>query len=548
MRKRAFFSIFAIVTVFLISCRPSKEPDEIQVFRYNESKGISTLDPAFARNQSIIWPVSQIFNGLLELDENLEIQPSLAHSWEISDDGKVYTFYLRRDVRFHSHPSLETADQQTVNASDVEYSFSRILDPEVASPGLWIFNNLDRNNPDHPFGFKALNDSVFRIWLKAPFPALPGLLTMPYCYVVPEEVVKAEGADFSRQPVGTGPFLVRFWKDDEMLVLLKNDDYFEKDSAGRSLPYLDAINISFIKDKQSEFMEFLLGNLEMMNGIHPSYKDELLDGNGELRSKYHESLKLITQDYLNTEYLGFLVDESLETARTSPVSDRNIRKAINFGFSRSKMMRYLRNNIGTPALHGFIPAGFANYRVGEVDGYDLNRDSVRYYLEKAGYPEGKGLPEILLTTTSDYLDLCEFIQYELSLSGIRIRLDVATGASFRNQVANSELVFFRGSWIADYPDPENYLSLFYSGNFSPFGPNYTHFSHTAYDSLYLQTFRMQDEKERFRAYRSLDRMIVNEAPVVPLYYDQVVRFTRVDVKGLTSGSLNQLSLKNVSLE
>ncbi len=548
MRKNFLLGIFIINTFFLHSCRQTSESDDLQVFRYNESKGIPTLDPAFARNQSIIWPVSQIFNGLLELDENLEIQPSLARSWEVSDDGKTYTFLLRKDVYFHSHPSLKTEQQQRFRASDVEYSFSRILDPEVASPGLWIFNNLERDHPDHPLGFKAINDSVFRIFLKTPFPALPGILTMPYCYVVPEEVVQAEGTNFSRQPVGTGPFLVRFWKDDEMLILVRNNNYFEKDGAGRTLPYLDAINISFTKDKQSEFMEFLLGNLEMLNGLHPSYKDELLDGNGQLRIKYKNRLRLITQDYLNTEYLGFLVDDSLETALKSPVSDKNFRKAINFGFSRSKMMRYLRNNIGTPAVHGFIPEGFANYPVNKVKGYDLNRDSVSFCLEKAGYPEGKGLPEILLTTTSDYLDLCEFIQYELSLSGIRIRLDVATGASFRNRVANSELIFFRGSWIADYPDPENYLSLFYSGNFSPSGPNYTHFSNPVYDSLYLHTFRVTDEKERYRIYGILDRMIVDEAPVVPLYYDQVVRFTRMDVEGLTSGSLNQLSLKKVILE
>jgi peptide/nickel transport system substrate-binding protein len=141
-----------------------------------------------------------------------------------------------------------------------------------------------------------------------------------------------------------------------------------------------------------------------------------------LNPKYKEKCKILSGAYLNTEYLGFLVDSSMESVNMSPLSNIFLRKAINFGFNRGKMMKYLRNNLGDPAIHGFVPPGLPGYNPSLVRGYDYSRDSALFYLEKAGYPQGIGLEELVLTTTSDYVDLCEFIQYELSLVGIKLKL------------------------------------------------------------------------------------------------------------------------------
>jgi ABC-type transport system substrate-binding protein len=223
----------------------------------------------------------------------------------------------------------------------------------------------------------------------------------------------------------------------------------------------------------------------------------------------------------------------------------NLRKAINYGFDRVKMMKYMRNNIGKPALSGFIPQGLSAFDQNEVPGYFFNSDTARYFLRKAGYPEGIGLPPILLTTTSDYLDICEYIQFELSKIGIKIEIEVATGASFRNKVANSNLLFFRGSWIADYPDAENYLSLFYSPNKSPAGPNYTRFSNPVYDSLYMTAITATDPVALKMLYNRMDKLIIDESPVVPLFYDYSVRFTSHKLIGLGSNPMNLLTLKKV---
>jgi len=536
--RRTIFLIILVFSVF--SCNNSSSyPDKNKkIFRYNESKGISTLDPAFAKSQVLIWPANQLYNGLAQIDNQLNVKPSIAKTWKISDDGKTYTFYLRSDVYFHDHELFSDGKGRKVIADDFVYSLNRIINPRIASPGAWIFNNLSEN------GIASLNDTTLEIRLKSPFPAFIGLLTMQYCSVVPKEVVEYYGNDFRNHPIGTGPFQFKLWKENEKLVLVKNPNYFEKDSADNPLPYLDAISIRFISDKQSEFLEFLKGNIDFISGVSAANKDELITKSGNLNPSYADKITMIHQPYLNTEYLGFMIDSSKYSDKNHPVLNKKVRQAINFGFDRSKMMKYLRNNIGTPAINGFIPLGLPSFS-DSVFYYNYSPDKVRNLLNEAGFPNGSGLTSITLTTTSDYLDLCEYIQQQLSEFGIVIKINVITGATFREMVANSKVEFFRGSWIADYPDAENYMALFYGKNFSPVGPNYTHYSNPCFDLLYKSSFNVTDDSERYEIYRQMDKLIMEDAVVVPLFYDQVILFVNKDIRGLESNPMNLLNLKYV---
>jgi peptide/nickel transport system substrate-binding protein len=534
------FVFLALILLSLFSCNNTYENKIAgkKIFRYNESKGISTLDPAYAKSQVLIWPANQLFNGLVQLDNQLNVNPSIAKSWKISDEGKTYMFFLRTDVCFHDHEIFNQGKGRRVIASDFVFSLSRITDPAIASPGAWIFNNVAEN------GISAINDSTLEIKLKSAFPAFLGLLTMQYCSVLPKEIVEYYGNDFRSHPVGTGPFQFKLWKENEKLILVKNPTYFEKDSAGTALPYLDAISVRFISDKQSEFLEFLKGNIDFISGVSTANKDELITKSGNLNPAYTDRIKMIHQPYLNTEYLGFLVDLSKYSNKSHPLLNKKVRQAINYGFDRTKMMKYLRNNIGTPAINGFIPQGLPAFS-DTIIYYDYNPDKVRNLLKEAGFPNGEGLVPITLTTTSDYLDLCEYIQQQLSEFGIKINIDVITGATFREMVSSSKVEFFRGSWIADYPDAENYMALFYSKNHSPIGPNYTHYSNSTFDELYEKSFTTTDDNKRYEIYRQMDRLIMEDAAVVPLFYDQVILFVNKDIKGLESNPMNLLNLKYV---
>jgi peptide/nickel transport system substrate-binding protein len=209
------------------------------------------------------------------------------------------------------------------------------------------------------------------------------------------------------------------------------------------------------------------------------------------------------------------------------------------------MIRYLRNGIGIPGNKGMIPKGMPAFNEAADYGYTFNPEKCRSLLEGAGFGSENPVPPITLVTTSDYLDLCKFVQSQLQNVGFTVEIEVAPPAAVIERRAQSRINFFRASWIADYPDEENYLSLFYSENFAPSGPNYTHFSNTTFDSLYRKSFSATDRNLRNMLYRKMDSLVMDEAPVAILYYDESLRFIQNNIEGMTSNPINLLNLKNV---
>ena len=525
----------------LISCY-NKNKKERNIFHYNETTGIASLDPAFAKNQSIMWVVHQLYNTLVEVDQNLNIVPSLAKSWDISPDRLTWIFHLRNDVFFHDDPVFPNGKGRRMTAADVAYSFSRIMDKETASPGSWIFNRkVDSIQP-----FKAINDSTFQLQLIRPYNPILGILSMQYCSIVSKEAVEKYGKDFRRHPVGTGPFQIVAWEEGQAMVLKKNPHYFERDSLGNNLPYLDGIKISFYDSKATEFLLFREKQLDFINDIEASFKDEVLTKMGTLRKNWDGKIVLQTHPYLNIEYLGILVDSTNELVKNSPMRFKAIRQAINYGFDRRKMILYLRNSLGTPAESGFIPLGLPSFDSSVVKGYNYNPAKSKALLEEAGFPDGKGLPVIKLLTIPIYSDMADFIAKQLGEVGIPIQVEVIQKSLLLDMTANSKALFFRGSWIADYPDAENYLSVFYSKNPAP--PNYTRYKNQQFDQLFEEALTENNDSIRYDLYRKADQLMIQDAPVVPLWYDEVVRFVQPYVKGFVPNALNLLELRKTKLE
>ncbi|APY09362.1 ABC transporter substrate-binding protein [Winogradskyella sp. J14-2] len=535
--KSLFFKLL-ILSVTFFSCSSKKDADKDHlVFRYNEHKNISSLDPAFSKDLADIWATHQLFNGLVQMDNQLNIAPCIAKKWVVTDSAKTYTFLLRNDVYFHKHylfgsstsPSKQDSTR-TVNASDFEYSFNRLKDEKLVSPGSWVLKKVE--------SYAALNDSTFQIRLKQPFPAFLGLLTMKYCSVVPKEIVEYYGSDFRSNPIGTGPFKFKRWEENIKLVFRRNDSYFETDEKGQQLPYLEAVAVTFLPDKQSEFLQFAQGNIDFVSGLDASYKDEILTADGKLRPRYANDVNMIRGPYLNTEYLAFFMETKGEE-----IQSKKLRQAINLGFDRNKMITYLRNGIGIPATGGFIPKGLPGFDA--AIGFTYQPEKAKQLVLEFKSETGISNPEVTLTTTSNYLSFCEYIQREIQKIGVKVNVDVIPASSLKDAKANGQLDFFRASWIADYPDAENYLSLYYSKNFAPNGPNYTHFKSDAFDQIYEAAYLETDPKIRANLYTKMDSLVMSTAPVVPMFYDEVVRFTRKKVKGLGINATNLLELKNV---
>ncbi|HRP89247.1 MAG TPA: ABC transporter substrate-binding protein [Edaphocola sp.] len=538
MSKIFFSKISLLILLFFLSCTHEKSLDKT-IFRLNQSGGLESLDPAFAKNLSIMWNVHFLFNTLTEVNKKMEVIPSLAKSWELDESGLQYTFHLQNNVFFHDNPAFPNGIGRRMTAWDVQYSFDRLIDPKTASSGAWIFN--DRVRKEKPF--EVLNDSTFVIHLATPFRPLPEILSMPYCSIVPKEVVEKWGKDFRSHPCGTGPFQFIYWDEGNTLVLHKNPKYWEQDQQGNKLPYLDAVQISFNDTKATEFLLFRQGNLDFINGIDGSFKDLVLTRNGDLKPDFINKFRLQKLVYLNTEYIGILMDGNADLVKNSGLRFQKVRQAINYGFDRNKIVTYFRNGVGVPATTGFIPKGMpgTEHRTSRV--YDYNPRKALSLLAEAGFPNGKGLPPIILQCPEVSVDICNFVASQLNDIGIPVKVQVMQPGILRQEMSRSKTAFFKGQWIADYPDAETYLAFFYSKLPAP--PNYTRFSDKKYDKLYLKSLQEQDNALRFSMYAQMDSIISETAPVVPLFYDEMLHFTQNNIVGFEQNPLNIIDLKRV---
>lgn len=525
--NRFFIVINSII--LLISCQNTSTLDDFKVFRYNSSNGISSLDPAFARTQENIRAVNQLFNGLVQLDDSLNIKPAIAKSWKISSDGKLYTFTLRKDVLFHKHPLFKNTAERTADAYDFEYSFRRLIDPKTASDGAWIFNGITKG----PGAFNAVNDSTFTIQLERPFAPLLNMLSMAYCYVVPEIIVEEIGTAFGKSPVGTGPFQFANWAEGVKLNFKKNPEYFES-TASSPIPKIDGISITFVQSNQTALLQMVQGQLDVFSGLESSFKDEILSGNGELKGKYSKSFDLLKRPFLNTEYLAFHMQEE-------PFKDSIVRRAINLAVNRSDMVRYLRNGIGKAAKGGFIPYGLPGYRPNNT--LEHNPELAKALVNQLP-PEKRTLK---LTTTKDYLDLCILVQRDLVAVGFNVSVDPIPSSLLKQQKSAGDVTFFRSSWIADYPDGENYMACFYSKNHAPNGPNYTRYSNPLFDAYYEELIRSTDPKTKASLLQKMEQILAQDLPYVILFYDESIWIKPKYLTGLSINPLNHMDLRQLEI-
>jgi peptide/nickel transport system substrate-binding protein len=527
-----------LLWVGMAACGGEKAaPEQRRAFRYNQHNPITSLDPAFARTQNNIWAVDCLFNGLVQLDDSLRVQPCLARDWAVSPDGLQYRFRLRDDVFFHDSEAFPGGKGRRMVASDVAYSFERLLDAQWPKPGSWIFKG--RVAAERPFGTEG--DSVFVLRLAEPFQPMLQILTMQYASVVPREACEFYGRDFRRHPVGTGPFRFKVWAENQALVLLKNERYFERDRAGQRLPYLDAVKTTFITDRKTAFLEFKKGNLDYFFGLESAYINELLSTDGSLQPALADRFYFVKNPYLNTEYLGIRMDST----GSSPLQRRKLRQALNYGFDRALMLRTLRNNVGKPADAGFSPRGLPSYDPLATPGFRYDPERAARLLAEAGFPRGQGLPTLTLLCNAEYLDLCTFLTRQWEDLGIRVQIEMTETALLRERMRNGQAPFFKASWIADYPDAESFMTCFYGPNAAP--PNYTQFQNAGFDALYRAALLENDTRRRYGLYHQMERILLEEAPVVLLFYDETAQFASRRVSGLSGNAINLLSLKKVKI-
>ncbi|GHA57871.1 ABC transporter substrate-binding protein [Pontibacter akesuensis] len=536
-----------ILGLFSACSEAAKTGTDKTVFRYNQPEALSSLDPAFARNQANIRAVTQLYNGLVELDQELKTGPGIAKSWEVSEDGRSYTFHLRDDVYFHDSEVFKSGKGRKVTAADFEYSFKRIVDPATASTGAWVFNDkvlTDASGAISDTAFLAVNDSTFKVYLNEPFIAFMEILTMPYAYVVPQEAVAKYGKDFRANPVGTGPFVFKLWDEGNAIVMHRNPRYWKKDAQGQQLPYLDAVQITFITDKKSEFLTFMQGKLDYLSGIKEGSRDLILNNDGTIQEDFKDAFTVQKVPYLNTEYIGFQLDPTNLSNPNPALKDKRVRQALSYAINKKEMIAYFRNNMGIPGESGMVPPSLPSFDAKAVVGYSYNPQKAVALLQEAGYNAGNPL-QMRLSTVAEHKELAEYMQKKWAEVGAKVQIDINQAPAHQETVDNGRAPFFMKSWLGDYPDAENYLALFYSKNFSPAGPNKTHFVNEEFDRLYEKANLERDVKKRWALYQQMDQIVMDEAPVIVLFYDEVIMLTQNNIVGLEANPMNTLKLEQV---
>ncbi|MBF0538338.1 MAG: ABC transporter substrate-binding protein [Nitrospirae bacterium] len=453
----------------------------------------TTLDPAYVVDVLGGMIAAKLYNGLVRLDDDLQVAPDIARQWRVSDDGLTYTFVLREDVVFHNDKRL-TAD-------DVVYSFRRIMSPQTHSPNAWMFKNVA--------DVKVAQTGTIEITLKRPFAPFLKLLTMPAAYIVSEAEVERFGKDFGLHPVGTGPFALSRWEPDNDVVLKKNGLYFDPPAKINGIVY------RIIPEDITSVTEFLTGNLDILGVPASAYAMFAKDA--------HYAGLIAHSSGLNTFYLG------LNNSR-GPLDNPNLRKAIACAIDRRKILqRYLQGQgrYATSAVPSVLSAaapygGLKGYAV--ADYYPYDPDRALAFLRASGIAGSVKL-RFYVSAIQESIDIAEIIAYYLRQVGIGVEIRILEWSAYKVAINNGEPDMFWLSWWADYPDAENFLyPMFHSSNLGA-GGNRIRYINPQVDALIEQARRTLADSEREAIYKRVEDAVVTDAAAVFFWHrnDYIVR-------------------------
>ncbi len=450
----------------------------------------TTLDPAYIVDVSGGVIAAKIFDGLVGFDQSANIVPDIAESYEISPDGKTYTFHLRQGVRFPNGREL--------TAADFKYSFERVLSPDTNSPRTWLFDRIIgarefmEGKAPGVAGINPVDARTLKIELAAPFGPFLGLLAMPGAYAVPKEEAEKWGKDFSDHPAGAGPYTLSAWAHGSRVQLSANPSYFGEK------PKVKGILYRIIPEDLTAVAEFERGNLDAIGIPAPEFR------------RYTKSPKwkdnIVHEVGMNTYYLGF-------NCSRPPFDNPVLRKAVSMAIDRRRILDTIYERRGVLA-YGPVPQTLLPLPgcCLEAFPYNYNPEEARKLIKGSG---AKGLKvKIYIGADQETLDMVEVIQQYLKDAGVEASIVQLEWSAYKQAINSGDADLFWISWQADYPDPENFLyPVFYSGNIGPAG-NRARFKDPEFDRLIVKAQSEPDPSKRRQLYYQAQARILEMAPWV----------------------------------
>ncbi len=573
MKIKLFALLIAVVT--MVSCGgDDKEKHNStaangnvyygDVLRLNEVEDFRSLFPLSVTDVISHRIANQVYEGLVKLSQkDLSIQPGLAESWEISDSAKKFVFHIRKGVKFHDDEAFPNGQGREVTAQDIKYCFDKMCSNLPENQASTFFQNKvigakeyyqstteKKPLPGGVSGIKVIDDYTLEIDLVYPFSGFLNLLTTAYGWIYPKEAFDKYGIEMRVKAVGTGAFKVKNIKEGLGVVLEKNPNYWRSDVHGNKLPYLDAIKWTFIKEKKSELLEFKNGNIDM---VYQLPLEMIKDVTSELENAKKENIPFVLQNTpaQTVYYLGFQHQSKL-------FSNKLVRQAFNYAIDRNSIVIYTLQGEGVPGNYGIVPPAYKNYDVSKLKGYEFNPEKARKLLAEAGYANGKGFPSLTLQINSGggdrNIQTAEVVQKMLKENlNIDVKFNVMPLAQHIEALESGKSEFWRLGWIADYPDPENFLNILYGANV-PADPkansfvNPVRYKSEKFDSLFLAGLKETDEAKRNALFLQAEQVAIDDAAIMPIFYDENTRLLQVFVKNFDVNAMEYRDLSEVYID
>ena len=468
------------------------------IFRLNFSDP-PTFDPALVTDTTSASIIVEIFSGLVTLNKDLEIIPDLAESWDISEDGKKYTFNLRKGIKF--------SNGDPVKASDFKWAIERASNPDTGSLNAEVYLGdivgvkeviESGGSLTEVSGLKAIDDNTLEITIDEPKTYFLAKLTYPTAFVLSQDYIEKQGEDWIDNPVGTGPFILSEYQIGQTLKLKKNENYWAEKAKvdGIIMNLAGGVSMAMYENDEIDITGVGLADLERVKDPNDSLSKDLVN----------------VPPQFSLNYIGFNVN-------MPPFDDVNFRKALSYAVDKEIIAEKIYSGLTKPS-YSIIPPGFPGYSP-SIKGIEFNEELAKEYLAKSKYSDPSTRPRIIVTIPgtggSPGLDTEVISDMWKETLGIEVEIQQVEWATYLQDMNRKRLQLWAGSgWQADYADPQDFIDvLFYSKS----DVNHGNYSNPEVDKLILEARTEVDNNRRFLLYNQAEQMIVDEAAIFPLWFD-----------------------------
>lgn len=563
MKSRLYFYLSIILLSVFVSCSGSDDSAITKqgkggvwlggILNVQSPEKVSELFPESGTNKFSRDITYQVFESLLRFDtKTMETVPGVAKSFKVSPNGLTYVLEIRNDVYFHPNDCFEN-ESRRMTPEDVKFSLdfacsglpmnksSFLLINRIK--GAKVFNDQTQHKLTKTgvSGIKITGKNQITIELVEPFAGFEKILTHSNLGIIAKEVYEMYGADIAVNPVGTGPFMLDEFNDD-YITLKRFPKYWRTDKFGNKLPYLAGMKMSYYNNKQKELQDFQNEKTDIVFNIPVEEINHLLGSLEEAQKGKNVIHKVFSEPSMSVTYLGF-ANESKE------FSDLRVRKAFNLAINTRDLVNIYLGGEGWPASNGFIPP-LEFYPNKQVVSTPFDTIQARRLMADAGFPKGKGYPriEVYVNSQKNSRDhnLVMGIKRQLYKHlGVHLDIKLCSIAQRDKAIADGKAKMWRAGWIADYPHPENFLSLFYSRNIMANNNtiNSYHYKNKEFDDLFEQANKEQDEDIRNQLFVKCDQKIIDDAVVMPILTGNYIVLTNRKVKNF---HLNPMEILDIS--